>query len=36
MLYYGVNLVSSLALDLIDLPPKAFKGALSARLWEED
>ena len=34
--YSGVNLVSSHALDLIDLPPKAFKGALAARLWEED
>ena len=36
MLYFGVNLVSSHALDIIDLPPKAFKGALAARLWEED
>ena len=34
--YYGVNLVSSHALDLIALPPKAFKGVLAARLWEED
>ena len=37
MLYSGVNLLSSHALDIIDLPPKAFKGAFAARLcWEED
>ena len=39
VLYSGVNLnnlLSSHALDIIDLPPKAFKGGLASRLWEED
>ena len=35
VLYSGV-LVFSHALDIIDIPLKAFKGALAARLWEED
>ena len=35
-LYSVVNLVSSYALDLINLPPKAFKDALAACHWEED
>ena len=35
-LYSVVNLVSSYALDLINLPPKAFKDALEACHWEED
>ena len=40
MFYYSVILVSSHALDLIELrielPPKALKGALGARLWGEN
>ena len=35
VLYSSVNLVSSHALDIIDFPPKTFRGALAARLWEE-
>ena len=34
--YSGVELVSSHALDILDLPPQAFNGALVARLWDEE